>query len=175
MKVSYRIVLYLFLLNPMGFKDPKYNFMAFLFVSSWTMRYYKFVFHVWVWYKLRIIISHVCLFFSTWGTGQIETSSLFHLSQWAAVWSFNKWIRLSKVQTLPSRLSCIFCMFSELRPLVFQQVIRIPADSSSLTSAFAHCFKFYFIFSLHVWHLKISFSLCWAWLYIHKFLKCTFL
>ena len=41
-------------------------------------------------------------------------------------------------------LSCIFCMFSELRPLVFQQVIRIPADSSSLTSAFAHCFKFFF-------------------------------
>lgn len=144
--------------------------MAFLFVSSWTMKYYKFIFHVWMWYKLRIIISHVCLFFSTWGTGQIETSLLFHLNQWAAVWSsFNKWICLSKIQTLPSSVSCICCMCSELRPLVFQQVTRSPADSSSFTSAFAHCFKFYFFF-LHVLPLKTSFSFCWAW-----FLKCTFL
>ena len=32
--------------------------------------------------------------------------------------------RLSKVQTLPRSLSCIFCMFSGLRPLMFQQVSR---------------------------------------------------
>ena len=128
-----------------------------------------------MWYKLRIIISHVCLFFSTWGTGQLETPLLFHLNQWAAVWSsFHKWIRLSKVQTLPRSLSCIFCMFSGLRPLVFQQVSRSPADGSSFTPAFAHCFNFFFFF-LHVWHLKTSFSLCCAWLYTHKFLKCTFL
>ena len=98
-----------------------------------------------MWYKLRIIISHVCLFFSTWGTGQLETPLLFHLNQWAAVWSsFHKWIHLSKVQTLPRSLSCIFCMFSGLRPLVFQQVSRSPADGSSFSPAFAHCFNFYF-------------------------------
>lgn len=134
--------------------------------------YYKFIPHIWGWCKLRIIISYVWLFFCH--SRHRTKESIFTISpqSMGRVWSpFNKRGSSPKVQSFSSGLTSIFCIFSGLRPLLFQQSIRIPAHSSRLTSAFAHCFSF--DFSLHVCHLKTSLSIFCVWLYIHKFFKFT--
>lgn len=137
-----------------------------------AVMYSTFLSYVWVWYKFRIIISDVCLFFSNQDTGMIKISLLFPHSQWAG---FGLLLTTGAVHPRSSLHAVVSVLFS-VSSQHWGHFSYSPGAWGSQLPAPVWFQPLLIVLVLIVLFRKpedFPFFI-WAWLHVHKMYKCTF-